>query len=211
MAVGAHASGDDELFEMLGLQRAGDLGDEGVDYRILEAEGNISLCLISEPVTGLLHRSRCRGLETGEAEVISGAVGHRAGEHIFPAVSPLRQGRHAGAARVGDAEELCGLVERLARRVVYRLPHYFVRSGARDLHDHGVAAGDKEREERIVRLLLLEHRRKEVSLHVMDGHRRAAPGEGKGSADCGTDKKRADEPGARSVGDRVDVLRSEPG
>ena len=121
------------------------------------------------------------------------------------------RGHDRGTARVRQAEQPPDLVERLARRVVDRLPEQPVAQVVAHLDEERVAAADDEGDERELgcrRLGLVgveQPRRVDVTLQVVDRHERQVerPGERLGHRDA--DEQRAREPGALGHRDRRDV------
>ena len=109
------------------------------------------------------------------------------------------------AARVAEAEEAGHLVEGLAGGVVDRGAEHLVLAVALHVHEQRVAARHEQHHERQLEVGLLEQRRVEVGLEVVDGDERHVPGQrqrlGRGHAD----EQRADQAGAVGGGHRVDV------
>ena len=88
-----------------------------------------------------------------------------------PRSARLRERR---AARIGQAEQLRRLVERLAGRVVLRVAEQPVAPDAVDVEELAVAARHEQRDERKRRPRLGEQRRQQMAFEVMDADRRLA-------------------------------------
>ena len=110
------------------------------------------------------------------------------------------------AARVGQPQQLRGLVEGLAGRIVAGLAEQAVArrprrppSAACGRRRPGAPRAGKGGGSR------LEQRRQQVPLQMMHADRRHAPGVGEAARERRSGEQRADEPGAGGVGDAVEV------
>ena len=112
-----------------------------------------------------------------------------------------------GAAGIRETQELGGLVESFARRIVDRLSEQPIVRKRRNVDQQGVAARHQQRQERKVRRIAFEHGRHQVAFEMMDADRRATPGIGKASAEGRSDQQGADEARPRRIGNRIDVGR----
>ncbi len=74
------------------------------------------------------------------------------------------------------------------------------------MNQHGVAARDQQRQERERRRLVLQHRRQQMALHVVNRHDRAIPGQSQAGGHAAPDHQRSHEPGSCRVGDHVRPL-----
>ena len=135
MLVGADAAADGEHLAVGRLQRAQRLHAQALDDGLLHGAGDIrAQRVIQDPVA---HRVQHRGLEPGKTELQSRAVQHRP-RKLEGAGAALRgDPRQLRATRVGQAQELRGLVEGLPGRIVAGLPEQPVGADALDLDQHG--------------------------------------------------------------------------
>ena len=76
---------------------------------------------------------------------------HRTRQGKTSRLPPFRQARQLRSARVAEAEQLGGLVEGLAGRVVQRLAQQFVLTDAGHPHQLGMAARHQQGDEGKVR------------------------------------------------------------
>src|SRR5438067_1219924 len=80
--------------------------------------------------------------------------------------------RAAPAAAITQAEELGDLVEGLPGRVIPRPADQRVRERSGGVVERGMAAGDDQRQERVLRRWRLEERGEDVPLEVIDADER---------------------------------------
>ena len=78
------------------------------------------------------------------------------------------QSRQLRTARVRQAQQLGGLVEGLAGRVVQGLAEHAIAAETAHLDEHRVPAGNQQRHEGKGRRIVLQQWRQQVRLHVMD-------------------------------------------
>ena len=115
------------------------------------------------------------------------------------------------ATGIGEPEQLCNLVERFTRRVVPGSSEQTVSAPRLDIQQQGVAARDEQRRERRYSVAMLERRREEMPLHVMDAEQRDVAREGERLAVADSDEQRADESRRVGDGDSVQIIESRPG
>ena len=207
--VGADAAGDDQPLEPGLPQGATGLDEQGVDHRCLEASGNVGAVLWR---TGAGFQGNQRvGLEPAETEVQTGSVGHWPRETEASSVTRFGQLGDGRPAGVAQTQHLGGLVEGLACGVVHRFTQNPVAADAGDLHQLGVATGDKQGEERKFGRIRFQQRGEQVAFHVVDadGWHIQAPGQAAG--DRGTSQQGADQAGPAGVGDAVECLERDAG
>jgi hypothetical protein len=112
------------------------------------------------------------------------------------------------ASREPEAEQLGHLVERLAGGVVTRLADQpIVTRRTREI-ERGVAAGDDQRQERILRRIIRQERSVDVTLEVIHADERLAVHPRQRLRQRGSDEQRAHQP--RSVGHRDPVDLGKP-
>jgi hypothetical protein len=196
-AIGADAARDDQSRVPSGGQRRQRLADQHVDHGALELARDVGLARRVQRAGGRLaaDHGQHRGLEAGEAHVEVAAVVHRPRQADDPRPAVLGQPRERRAARISQPQQLGGLVEGLAGRVVLRLAEQPVTADAGHLVELRVAAGDQQRDERKAGPRLGEQRRQQVSLKVMDADHRLAQREQR-VGDAGADQQRTSEAGA---------------
>jgi hypothetical protein len=146
-------------------------------------------------------------LEPGEAEVEPGPVEHRPRKLEDPRPARLRELREPGAARKPEAEQLRGLVEGLAGRVVERVAEHPVVADRPHVDEHRVPTRNEQREIRESGPVGLELRGEQVTLEVVHADRGHAPRIGEAARQGRPDQQCADEAGPGRVGDAVDPGR----
>ena len=118
-AIGSHSARDYQRPESGRLQGTLRFDCQRFDYRGLECECNIGArLLIEHAVSNRQHRRR---LQSTEAEIEIGAIQHRPRQLDHSGMTPLGKTRQGRATWVRQAEELGGLIERLAGGIVERL------------------------------------------------------------------------------------------
>ena len=207
--VRPHPAGDHQPAHADLADGAAALDGHGVHHGILEGTGNVRpvlLCLaaVAPGVQG-------KGLQSAEAEIEAGAIDHGTREIVAVGIAALRELRQRRSARVGQAKQLGRLVEGLADRVVHRVAEHPVAPHAVDLHDHAVAAGDQQGQERELRGIRLQHGRQQVPFHMMNGDRRHTPGPGEAAPGHRPDQQGADQARPGRVGHAVDTARLHTG
>ena len=100
------------------------------------------------------------------------------GNAIGLGVALHREPVDGGPTRIAEVEEAGDLVEGLAGGVVDGLAEQPVAPVALHRHEHRVAAGHEEHDERQLEVGLLEERGVQVGLEVVDGDERARPTRG---------------------------------
>ena len=115
----------------------------------------------------LLPGIQCKGFESAKTEIQSGPVGHRPWKGKDTRLARLRSLRQCGATRVAHTQHFCGLVERLARRIIQALANNFIISNSTYVGQQRMAAGYQQRHERKLGCLIFQQRRQQVALHVM--------------------------------------------
>src|SRR5207302_7861632 len=110
------------------------------------------------------------GLEPAEGEVhlVAWAGRQAARKCDGPGIAALRQTIDVRAARIRQPEELRHLVERLARRVVERMPQRAVATLRAHLVQRSVPSGDDQAQPGRRRGVLLEMNGEQVALEVVD-------------------------------------------
>ncbi len=204
MTVGTDTTGHHEAIETGLLQGATTLDGQGIDNGIFKGSGDISTSLLVIPIGS--NGVGGKGLETGETHVESGAIGHGTREMEAPLGPLLSKTGEQRAARIIQPHQLGGLVKRLACRIVYGFTEQLVAADAIDPHQHGVAAGDQQRNEGKLGRTLFQHGGQQMSFHMMHGDGRLVPRHGQRTANGGPDQNGADQTRARCVGDAVDVI-----
>ena len=74
-----------------------------------------------------------------------------------------------------------------------------------------MAAGNQQRDKRILRRIIFQHRRQQVPFHMVYRDRRHVPGEGQRAAYRRADQQRANQAGARRIRNGIDILCRQPG
>ncbi|ABA52958.1 hypothetical protein BURPS1710b_A0840 [Burkholderia pseudomallei 1710b] len=211
LPVRAHAAGDDEPLEPRRLQRGERLRDEHVDGRVDEAAREIRLRSFEHGAARvrrfeLLHLREHGGLQPAEAEVEIPRMKHRPRQHDRARGAGFREPRYLRPARIAEAEQLRGLVERFAGGIVERLAERLVDADVAHAHQLRMAARHEQRDERKRRRLGDEQRRQQMPFEVVDADGRLVPRERERVRDARADEQRAREAGPLRERDRVDVV-----
>ncbi|MBV6418065.1 MAG: hypothetical protein CMLOHMNK_02845 [Steroidobacteraceae bacterium] len=120
--------------------------------------------------------------------------------------APVRgEPREFGSAGIRQAEELRGLVEGFAGRVIARLAEHAIVTDAAHVDEHRVTARDEQRDVRETRRIGLEERREQMPLEMVHVDGRHAPRVREAARERGAGQQRTDETGTRRAGDAVDV------
>ena len=193
LLVRADAARYDQAPEPVGFQRAHAFGDQHFDHGVDEGARDV------RRVALLLDEHERRGFQSREAEIKVAARQHRPRQVVAAGRAALGQRRECRSARVAQAEELRGLVEGLAGRVVLRLTEEAVAAHAVHPHQLSVAARNEKGDEGKCGPPSGEQRRKQVAFQVMDSkyrnRQRFSERVGEGSAD----QQGAGEPGALGI------------
>ncbi len=105
--------------------------------------------------------------QPAETEIQAGPVEHGPGEMKPLRVTLLRKPGQRGPAGVTEAEQLRGLVERLADRIVATFAQNPIIAGAAHIHQLSVSAGNQQAQKRCLQRRVVEVRRLQVALHVV--------------------------------------------
>src|SRR5690606_27026603 len=173
------------------LERALALGDERLDDGILKLASNVGARRVIELESS--RRDDDRRFQAAETEVEPGPIEHRPRKTKAARFPGIRQLRERGAAGVRQPEQLCGLVERFAGRVIDRRADDVVLPEPANFREQGMPARDEQREKRKFGRLALEHRREQMAFEMMYADSRALPGEGEAASNRGADQQCADE------------------
>ena len=114
-----------------GFQRAAAFDGQGFGDGVFEATREIGLGRL---VRIRRQRGEHGGLETRKTEVETRPVGHRPRKLEHARAAVFREPRELRAAGIGQAEQLGGLVEGLAHRVVEALAEQGVSADAAHVH-----------------------------------------------------------------------------
>ncbi len=114
-------------------------------------------------------------------------------------------------ARIGKAEELRRLVERLARRIVDRRGEAAVIAKTAHFEQLAVPAGDEQQEIGEIEIGIDQPRRERVAFEMVDGDQRLAGGKREALAGKQRDHHSADQPRAGGRRHGVDVMDRNPG
>ena len=125
-------------------------------------------------------------------------------------IAAARGGLDRRAAGIGQAEQLGGLIERLADRVVHRRAQPFVLPDALDREDLGVAARG-EQQQIGKREPAVQARDQRVRLEMVDGDQRLAGRQRDSFARHQADEHAADQSGSGRGGDAVEIARPDAG
>src|SRR5207244_75774 len=115
------------------------------------------------------------GLEAREAELQPAAIEHWTRKGEGARSTGLGQPGKLRTTRVRQPQELRGLVESFARRIIARLSQQPVTANGLHFDQHGVPAGDQQRDVRKGRRLRLKQRSKQVPLEVVHADRGYSP------------------------------------
>ena len=204
-AVCADTAGNYQCPEAGLMQRTARLRDQRLDDGRLEGRREIGALGCADCATA----DQLRGgrLQATEAEIEARSIEHRPrqGMAIRPALE--RQPLEVRASGIRQPQELRGLVESLARRIIDRLPEHPVIAEGTDIDQQGVSPGNQQGQERKLRRIRLEHGSHQMSFQMMDTDRRAGPGICKASPKRRPHQKGADEARAGSVGHGIDIRR----
>ena len=185
------------------LHRAPAFDNQGGDCRFLKCQRNIG----DQLVIKRLSRHCCGhgGFEPRKAEIEAGPVGHRPRKFEYTAFTLPRPARNRWATGVAQPQQLGGLVERLAHGIVQRFTENGVVSQPAYVGDQGMAAGNQQRQKREFRFFVFQHRRQQVSFHVVHADGRYLPAPGQSTPQRGTDEQGAGKPRAAGVGDTINI------
>ena len=123
-------------------------------------------------------------------------------------VAVERGGVDRRAARIPEVEEAGDLVERLAGGVVDRLAEHPVAAVTLHLDQHRVAARDEQHDERELERRVLEERRVQVRLEVVDADERHVPRQRQRLGRRHADQQGADQTRDRTVQATASMRRS---
>ena len=130
---------------------------------------------------------------------------HRTGKLYGAGLALFGKGGHGGAARVGQAEQLGGLVEGLARSVVESLAEKLVAAELLHLHDLGMAARDEKGKKREFGSGIRKTGCKQVPLEVVHAEHGHIERPADGVRNARACEQGAGKSGALRHGDGVDV------
>ena len=182
--------------------------DQHVEHRILKAPGEVRPVAIQivRRADGVQHGS----LQAGERE-LEPIGDHRAREVKTRGVTFARQLLDRAAARVAEAKQRRDLVERLAGRVIARLPEEAVAAPGGNVEQQGVAARHEQGNEGRRQVPVFHGRSEEVPFHMMHADQRAIAGKGERLGKHHADEQRAGEARTGRDGHRVDRAGGEAG
>ncbi len=189
------------------LQRRHRLGYQHLHRGSLKLGGQIGPIGIDE-----IRRRRGRQhrrLQAAETEIEILAVQHRSRQLEAPRHALQRQPRQHRPTGIGQAEQLGGLVESLASRVIHRLTKQSVVANASHAHQLGMPAGHQQRHERETRRRGREQRRQQVTFQVMHRQRRHAQRHPERLGHTRPHQQRPGQPWSGRVGNGVDVAHLE--
>ena len=205
-AVGGDSAGDDEGRGVADRQGSSGAVDEAIDDGLLEAGGDVGGAV--EPARrGALDRA----LETGEGEVGLGGANQRAGERDGVRVAFAGKLLDRGAARIGQAEELGRLVERLPGGIVDGRGEAAIVADSAHLEQLAMAPGRKQEQVGEGELRIGEARREGVAFEMIDRDQRLAASEGEALAGEQRDHDATDQARAGGGGNRVEIGGNDPG
>jgi len=204
--VGADTPGDDQPLEARLLERPLTLDGQSLYHRLLERQGHVAtgLFVVVASLPALLPGIEGKGFQATETHCQAWPIGHRSWEHEPARRAALGKPGNFRPTGVVQPNELGGLVERLAGRIVQALAEQLVLTDAIDAHQLGMTAGNQQGDERKRRRGFFQHGRQQMALHVVYTDGRDIPGKGQGLGAGGTDQECADQPGACGIGDGVD-------
>ena len=156
-----------------------------VDHRLLERGAQIGDVLVAQR-RDLFRLDAQRRLQPGQRKIGILTAGHRPRQREALGIAARRLLLDQRAARIAEAQQLCGLVEGLADRVVDRAAEPQIIADAAHAEDLGVAAGG-EKQAIGKRRRVGEPRRERMRLQVIDRDQRLVVGKrdrlGRGQAD----------------------------
>ncbi len=180
----------------------GAIGDDIGDGR-LEGGAEVGDVLLREGRGALGGQAHGR-LEAGEGEVGAGPVDEWTRQGEACRVAGLRRRFHRRPAGIGEAEELGGLVEGFAERIVDGGTEAAVAADVFYREELAVAAGDQQQQIGEGDAVG-EAGGERMAFEVVDGDERLSGGKGDCFCRGETDQHAADETGAGGSGNRVDV------
>ena len=134
-----------------------------------------------------------RGLETGKGKVAAGAPQHRPGQIEAPRIAAGRRGLEGRATGIAEAQQLRGLVEGLAHRVVQGGAQAPVAADPLDGGELAMAAGDQQQQIGEGHLANQAHTQG-MPLEMVDRQERQAARRGDGLGGHDADEDAADQP-----------------
>jgi len=214
--VRADAPRDDQPSPAGRVEGGKRLGAQDINHRGLEFTRDVGLDGVGKRRGRRSAGARARdrqhgGLQARKAEIEVAGVEHRARQRHGTGAPALGQRRERGTAGIRQAEELRGLVERLARRVVQRVAEQAVGADARDIEELAVPPGHEQRHERKVGPRLGEQRGQEMPFEMMNADHGLAERDAQRVGNAGADEQRAREAGPLRVRDAVEVREGQPG
>ena len=171
-----------------------------VDRGLLEGGGDIGIA-VGIGLLGPHHRA----LEAGEGEMRLGAAQQGARQRHRPGLAPRGEALDRRAAGIAEAEDLGGLVEGFAQRIVDRRGEAAVAADAFDLQQLAMPARDEQQQVGIGERGVGQPRRQRVAFQVIDRDQRLAAGHRQRLAGHQTDHHPADQPRPGGGGDAVNV------
>ncbi len=213
LAIGPHSARHDEPRAPGDPEGCKRLRHEHVDHRVLEFARDVGPARVVQSFGGGLaaHQRQHRGLEAAEAHVEIAALQHRPGQRCGALTPRFGEPRQRGTSGIPEAEELRGLVERLAGGIVLRVAEQAVAPHAFDVEQLAVAARHQQCDERKRGPRVREQRREEVAFEVMDADRRLPERVAECRGDACANQQCAGEAGSLRVGYSVEVAERRPG
>ena len=216
--VGGNAPGDGEgrgggSEREIAAERTARLFGQDVGNGCLEGGAEVGAVLARQAALlrdQAVARAQERGLEAREGQVAAGTVEQRARQGKAGGVAVLRLALNGRPSGLGQAEELCRLVEGLAWRVVNGAADPF--EPVRGMDDQELAMPARDEEKEVGKGGCVgQARGQRVAGEVIDADEREAGDERDGLGAHHARQEPADEPGARGRGDAVKVSQTEAG
>ncbi len=165
-SIGAHPAGHHQIFQAGLGDSARHLDSQRVGDSHLETRGNIGGALLIKRRT-LADLVPKRGLQSAETEIKPRPIDHGARKPERLGITTERELRDGGAAREPQPQQTRHLVESFAHGIIKRLSEQSVFANGIDAEDLCVSAGDQQRKEGQVGLLIAQEGCQQVALHVM--------------------------------------------
>ena len=189
LAVGGHASRQNDLVLAHIHSCAYGLGYDNVQYRRLEAGCHISRIRFSSCLTFRVHVIKDAGLDAAEAEIQTSLFQEHALEFHGMRISFFGQLVDEWAARVSQTQYASYFIVSFSRRIVSGGAQHVTFVVVGHLYDVGVTAGNDQSHERRFQLLMLDIVGADVSLNVVYSYQRLARRQGIGLGSGQTDEQ----------------------
>ena len=177
--------------------------DQAVDRGLLETGGDIG-----RAVRAALHRAQHCAFQARKAEMRLGRSLQRAGQRHRAGIALERQPLDRRAAGIAEAQDLGGLVEGFAQRIVDRGGKAAVLPDAFDGEDLAMPARYQQQEIGKSEIAVGQPGGKRVAFEVVDREQRLVRSHRQCLGADQPDHHPADQPGTRGRGNRVDIVEA---